>query len=96
MKVSFAFFCELTLLSVDVFDRTTRAMTIAAGALADVHGNPNLAFAGSYTLDIGTVPFPTPLAPACTPEAQAGMQHPLANRAHEGVRELLLQRPRAV
>ncbi|HEX5102909.1 MAG TPA: S8 family peptidase, partial [Pirellulaceae bacterium] len=41
----------------------TLSASIAAGALADTYGNPNLAFAGSFTLDIGTVPFPTPLAP---------------------------------
>jgi subtilisin family serine protease len=49
----------------------TLDVSIAAGALADTHhypnagtpGNPNLAFAGSYSLDIGTIPFPTPLAP---------------------------------
>lgn len=40
----------------------TLSASIAAGALTDEFGNPSLAFAGSYTLDIGTVPFPTPLA----------------------------------
>src|SRR4051794_13268454 len=34
---------------------------MAAGALTDTHGNPMLAYSTSYTLDIGTVPFPTPL-----------------------------------
>ena len=37
--------------------------SIAPGALTDEFGNPNLAFSGSYQLDIGTVPYPTPLAP---------------------------------
>jgi hypothetical protein len=43
----------------------TLSASIAAGALADVNGNPNLAFAGTYSLDIGTIPFPTlsPVAP---------------------------------
>ncbi len=35
--------------------------TIAAGAIADVNGNVNLAFAGSYQLDVGTRAFPLPL-----------------------------------
>src|SRR5260221_249835 len=29
--------------------------------MTDVFGNPGAAFSGSYTLDFGTVPFPTPL-----------------------------------
>ena len=37
--------------------------SIAAGAFTDAFGNPNVEFAGSYFLDIGTVPFPTPLTP---------------------------------
>jgi subtilisin family serine protease len=49
----------------------TLDVSIAAGALADTKhyptpttpGNPNLAFDASYSLDIGTVPFPTPLSP---------------------------------
>ena len=36
--------------------------SIAAGAFADDFGNPNLAYSSSYSLDIGTIPFPTPLA----------------------------------
>jgi hypothetical protein len=35
--------------------------SIAAGALADTDGNPNLAFAGTYPVDFGTVPYPAPL-----------------------------------
>ncbi len=35
--------------------------SIAAGALTDTFGNPNVAFAGSYTLDFGTVAYPVPL-----------------------------------
>ncbi len=38
----------------------TLTVGIAAGALADINGNPNLVFTGNYSLDIGTVPFPTP------------------------------------
>jgi hypothetical protein len=34
---------------------------IAAGALTDSYGNPNQAFAASYTLDFGTVAYPVPL-----------------------------------
>ena len=36
--------------------------TLAAGALTDTAGNANLAFNGTYALDAGTIPFPTPLA----------------------------------
>ena len=44
------------------------ALTIAmaAGAVTDAFGNPSGTFAGSYTLDNGTVAFPTPL-PAIGP-----------------------------
>ncbi len=35
--------------------------TIPAGAVTDVFGNPNLAFSGTYQVDIDTAPFPTPL-----------------------------------
>src|SRR5262249_55091011 len=37
---------------------------IAAGALTDVFGNPGLAFSGTYQVDVGTVPYPTPAAEA--------------------------------
>jgi len=40
----------------------TLSASIAAGALADANGNPNVAFSGNYNLDIGTVPFPTEAA----------------------------------
>src|SRR5439155_19463681 len=39
----------------------TLTVSIAAGALTDSFGNPGQAFSGSYTLDFGTVAFPTPL-----------------------------------
>jgi hypothetical protein len=35
--------------------------TIPAGVVADAFGNIGTAFAGTYVVDIGTVPFPTPL-----------------------------------
>jgi subtilisin family serine protease len=38
-------------------------VSIAAGALTDVYGNPNLAFAASYQIDVGTRAYPTPLDP---------------------------------
>lgn len=43
---------------------TTEAVltaSIAAGAITDTFGNPNGAFSASYSTDIGTVAFPTPL-----------------------------------
>jgi len=36
-------------------------VVLPAGVLADVFGNPNLSYTGTYDLDVGTVPFPTPL-----------------------------------
>ncbi len=36
--------------------------SIAAGAITDAFGNPGAAFSGSYAVDIGTVPYPTPLS----------------------------------
>src|SRR5262245_11173650 len=39
----------------------TLIASIPAGAITDVFGNPGLAFTGSYLVDIGTVPYPTPL-----------------------------------
>jgi PKD domain/RTX calcium-binding nonapeptide repeat (4 copies) len=35
--------------------------SIAAGALTDGFGNPNLAFSAAYSVDYGIVPYPTPL-----------------------------------
>jgi subtilisin family serine protease len=46
-----------------ITSESTLTARIAAGALTDAFGNPNQAFSGNYTLDIGTIPFPTPLAP---------------------------------
>jgi subtilisin family serine protease len=41
----------------------TLNITLLAGALTDVFGNPNpSSFSGSYQVDIGTVPYPVPLA----------------------------------
>lgn len=34
---------------------------IAAGALTDLYGNPNVAYQANYTVSIGQIPFPTPL-----------------------------------
>jgi Ca2+-binding RTX toxin-like protein len=39
----------------------TLAASIAAGAINDAFGNPGAAFSASYAVDIGTVPYPTPL-----------------------------------
>jgi hypothetical protein len=39
----------------------TLNVSIAAGALTDSYGNPNVVFSGSYILDFGTVAYPTPL-----------------------------------
>jgi subtilisin family serine protease/glutamine cyclotransferase len=36
-------------------------VNMAAGAVADSWGNPGAAYSGSFTTDIGTVPFPVPL-----------------------------------
>jgi hypothetical protein len=41
----------------------TLGTSIAAGALTDQFGNPCAAFSGSYSVDIGTAPYPTPLGP---------------------------------
>jgi hypothetical protein len=46
------------------FNPTTEgALTanIAAGAITDAFGNPGAAFTATYQVDIGTVPYPTPL-----------------------------------
>jgi extracellular elastinolytic metalloproteinase len=43
---------------------TTEAVltaSIAAGAITDAFGNPGAAFSASYSVDVGTVPYPTPL-----------------------------------
>lgn len=42
----------------------TLTVSMNAGAMTDVYGNPGAAFSGSYTLDFGTFPYPTPLQPA--------------------------------
>ena len=39
----------------------TLSLSLAAGALTDVFGNASLAYSGSLILDVGTVPFTTPL-----------------------------------
>ncbi len=39
----------------------TLTVAIAAGAITDPYGNPALAYAGSYILDFGTVPYPLPM-----------------------------------
>jgi hypothetical protein len=38
----------------------TLDFSVGAGVLTDVHGNPNLSYSASVTLDFGTVSFPTP------------------------------------
>ncbi|HVK09884.1 MAG TPA: Ig-like domain-containing protein, partial [Gemmataceae bacterium] len=60
----------------------TLTVAMPAGAMTDVYGNPGAAFSASYTLDFGTVPFPTPLkaeVPAGSliyDETQAGVIDP--------------------
>jgi hypothetical protein len=39
----------------------TLTASIAAGAITDAFGNPGAAFSANYNVDIGTVPYPTPL-----------------------------------
>ncbi len=39
----------------------TLTLTLPAGAMTDVYGNAGAAYSANYTLDFGTVPFPTPL-----------------------------------
>ena len=39
----------------------TLTLTIPAGAMLDPYGVPNLAFTGTYIIDIVTAPYPTPL-----------------------------------
>ncbi|MBI2824505.1 MAG: S8 family serine peptidase [Planctomycetia bacterium] len=40
----------------------TLTLSMKAGALTDVYGNPMVAYSGSVTLDYGVFPLPTPLA----------------------------------
>ena len=40
----------------------TLTASIAAGAVTDAFGNPGAAFTANYGVDIGTVPYPAPLA----------------------------------
>lgn len=46
-----------------ILSEGTLSASIAAGTLTDAFGNPNLAYSSSYTLDIGTIPYATPLVP---------------------------------
>jgi subtilisin family serine protease len=46
-----------------ILSEGTLSASIAAGTLTDEFGNPNLAYSSSYTLDIGTIPYATPLVP---------------------------------
>jgi hypothetical protein len=39
----------------------TLTVNILAGAITDAFGNPGAAFTANYVVDIGTVPYPTPL-----------------------------------
>ncbi len=39
----------------------TLTASIAAGAITDAFGNPGASFSASYQVDVGTVPYPTPL-----------------------------------
>ncbi len=44
----------------NIVNEGTLTVNIGAGALTDVFGNPSVVFTGTYTLDIGTIAFPTP------------------------------------
>ena len=44
-------------------DTTSLNVSIAAGALTDTGGIPSAAFAGSYVVDVDSVPFPAALNP---------------------------------
>ncbi|MGD9720098.1 MAG: S8 family peptidase, partial [Pirellulales bacterium] len=55
--------------TIDGLTTTEGSLTasIAAGALKDTFGSPGAAFSTTYQVDIGTVPYPTPLAPKNPP-----------------------------
>jgi hypothetical protein len=52
-----------TLIGPATDDIATLNVSIPAGRLTDTAGIPNAAFAGSYTVDVDSVPFPSPLSP---------------------------------
>jgi subtilisin family serine protease len=52
---------EFTLSGIDT--EGTLEISLAAGNVTDVFGNPNAAYANSYELDFGVAPYPTPLEP---------------------------------
>jgi hypothetical protein len=45
----------------------TLTVTLPAGAITDTFGNPGLLFTASYSVDLGTVAYPVPLAPKNPP-----------------------------
>ena len=44
-----------------ISNETPLALTIAAGAVTDVYGNPSAAYSATYSVDIVTASFPAPL-----------------------------------
>src|SRR5262249_35345559 len=48
--------------TLNVSTEGTLTAAIAAGAITDQFGNPGAAFSGNYSVDIGTVPYPNPVA----------------------------------
>jgi hypothetical protein len=64
----------LRLILSGVVAEGTLNLGMPAGAMTDVYGNPGAAFASSYKLDFGTVPYPTPLLP----------QNPAGSLIHTG------------
>jgi extracellular elastinolytic metalloproteinase len=59
----------------NLISETTMDVSVAAGAFLDAQSNPSALFAGgTYDLDYGVFPFPTPLA----------AQNPLGSLAYEG------------
>jgi hypothetical protein len=62
-----------------VTDEGTMTVTMAANALTDTNGTPMVPFSGSYSLDISTVPLPTPTTagqPLGSLVYQTGYNHP--------------------
>jgi len=47
--------------TLNVASEGTLTAAIDAGAITDAFGNPGLAFTATYGVDVGTVPYPTPL-----------------------------------
>ena len=53
---------EYALTGISTDAESTFSFEVPYHALADQYGNPSLAYAGNFTLDVTTSPFPTPLS----------------------------------